>query len=144
MAVGSAKVKETRDLIRGGHGSRSAFRGAKQLRNYRISRERSLKNIYSCMYGVRTLSNAVYFNNCIPPFLFAVYAGVGKLFLAVATSTNGFLRYNSVTMFFLHDFIRKCSFVHYLEISFTDLYPFWRTRSQLIVYAQFNMTQRKC
>ena len=47
------------------------------------------------MYGVRALSN-VYYNNCIPTFLFAVYAGVGKLFLAVAASTNGFLYYNSV------------------------------------------------
>ena len=52
------------------------------------------------MYGVRALSNAVYYNNCIPPFLLAVYAGVGKLFLVVAASTNGFLYYNSVAMFY--------------------------------------------
>ena len=82
------------------------------------------ENVCSCVYGVRVLSNAVYYNNCIPPFLFAVYAGVGKLFLAVELRSYVLRRpkYPEAEKRISHDFIGKCRFVHYLEISFTDLW----------------------
>ena len=95
------------------------------------------------MYGVRALSNAVFCNNCIPPFLFAVFVGVGKLFLAVATSTNGFLHYNSVVLRRpKYAVSQKTHFVRfYRKVPFCPLsrnvifrlmvYTFWRTHGHI-------------